>query len=124
MSFVKIPTDYFKGKKLRKYQELSGDLAGGMPIRTLCVAAEERSPDGRLPALPTKALEALIGWTGRDGLLLEAMLEAELIEKDEKGYRIVGWEAEQGHILKFHERAKKAAKALWRTPTVEATSIA
>ena len=104
--------------------ELSGDWSGGLPIRALCIAADEEAPDGRLPVPSTDTLEAVLGWKGRKDRGEEALLEAGLIAKDETGYRIVDWEVDQGHILKFHQRAKKAARALWRRDTVDATSNA
>lgn len=60
---------------------------------------------------PVRELESALGWTGADGRLERALIEAGLIEKDDEGYQVVGWEADQGHIWKFHQKAKKAGKA-------------
>lgn len=109
---------------MRKYQELSGDWSGGLPIRAFCKAAKEEAPDGRLDIPSTDTLETFLGWRGRKGRGEQALIESGLIEKGESGYRICKWEEEHGHILKFHLRAKRAANALWNGGTVDATSNA
>lgn len=129
MSYIRLPTDakHTFWKKVRHYKELSGDWSGGAPIVAVCQAAEETAATGRLPYLSSEALENALGWKGKKGKCADAMLQASLISKGEEGFRIVDWEALGGHILKFHHRARKAAKALWepkRRVTVDATSIA
>ncbi len=44
------------------------------------------------------------------------------LEKTPEGYRVANWEEDQGHIWRNHVRAAKAAKALHRRETVDASS--
>ncbi len=69
-------------------------------------------------------LETALGWTGRRGELEEALIEAGLLGKIPEGYQVLSWEQDQGHICRNHVRASKAAKALHRRITVDATSSA
>ena len=53
-----------------------------------------------------------------------ALIEAGFLEKLPEGYRVPKWDEEQGHIWRNHVRARKAARALHRKETVDATSNA
>lgn len=128
MAFVKIPTDRKDPfwKKTANYMELSGDWYGGLPVRALCIAADQYPADGKLPVTSIETLESVLGWKGKKGRAETALIEAGLIDKDGNSYRVNRevWEALGSHVLKFHLRAHKAAKALWKGVTVDATSNA
>lgn len=127
MAYVKLPADtkHPFWKKIRRYQELSGDWSGGVPIRAIREAAE--ATGGTLPYLSSDTLESGLGWKGKKGRCESAMLQAMLIEKVEDGYRVVDWPELGGHIAKFKIRGSKGGVALWhgkKALTVEATSNA
>lgn len=122
MAYIKVPIEFFDSRKMRKYQELSGDWSTGLPIRALCIAAKEDALDGRLEIPSTDTLETFLGWRGRKGRGEQALIESGLIHKDESGYRINGWQESQGHIRYWHEKAKKAGKASHRRVLVDAQS--
>lgn len=128
MAFIKVPLDYHSLPKVRRYVQLSGDHMAVLPIHAALLAAKEVPRSGRLLIPSPDALERRLLWEGEAGRGVDAMVKAGMMEKIEDGYRFLGWdtgwEDEQGHILKFHQRAQKAAKALWERSTVDATSSA
>ena len=128
MPFIKVPLDYRSLPRVRKYIQLSGDQVAVLPINAAILAAKESPRLGRLVTPSARALERTLGWEGEEGRGVETLIQAGMMEKVEDGYVFLGWdkpwEEEQGHIIKFHERARKAAKALWERVTVDATSNA
>jgi hypothetical protein len=126
MAFVVVPTDLFeRDKRMRKLMfRFGGRSAAALPIRLWCLAAQEAPRDGRLAEHSTETLETALGWTGRRGELEMALIEAGFLEKMSDGYRVLSWQEEQGHIWRNHVRASKAARALHRKDTVDATSTA
>jgi len=126
MAYVVVPVDFFeKDKRMRKLMfRFGGRSAAALPIRLWCLAAQESPRDGRLAEHSTETLEMALGWTGRRGELEMALIEAGFLEKMPDGYRVPGWQEEQGHIWRNHVRASKAARALHGKDTVDATSTA
>jgi hypothetical protein len=122
--YLKIPLDFTSKKKCRELsRSIGAPLAAAMLLRLYLLAGNESPHDGGLDMEPSE-IEARICWRGRQGKALEVLQVTGCLVKTEKGYRIADWEEEQGHLLKFHLRAKKAAKSLWKGGTVDATSIA
>jgi hypothetical protein len=123
MAYVVVPIDFFeKDKRMRKLMFRFGGRSAALPIRLWCLAAQESPRDGRLAEHSTEMLETTLGWTGRRGELEEALIEAGFLEKIPEGYRVLCWEQDQGHIWRNHVRAARAARALHRKDTVDATS--
>lgn len=128
MPFVKVPLEFFDLDEVQHYVDLSGDWSAGLPIRALCLAgisARRGSPEGRL-AGPPEVIEMRMGWRGRKGQGLEALLQAGLIEEVEGGFRIKPslFSKFVAQVLIFKLRARKAAKALHGRSTIDATSTA
>jgi hypothetical protein len=125
MSYIVVPIDFFeKDKRMRKLMFRFGGRSAALPIRLVCLAAQESPRDGRLVDHSAETLEVALGWTGRRGELELALIEAGFLEKIPEGYRVLNWEAEQGHIWRNHVRASKAAKVLHGKITVDAKSTA
>lgn len=126
MAYVVVPIDFFeKDKRMRKLMFRFGGKSAALPIRLWCLAAQESPRDGRLAEHSTETLEIALGWTGRRGELEQALVDAGFLEKvSGSGYRVLKWEEDEGHIWRNHVRASKAAKALHRRNTVDATSTA
>lgn len=123
MAYVVVPIDFFeRDQRLRKLMFRFGGRSAALPIRLWCLAAHESPRDGRLAEHSTETLEMVLGWSGRRGDLALALIEAGFLEKTPEGYRVANWEEDQGHIWRNHVRAAKAAKALHRRGTVDATS--
>src|SRR5713226_2045059 len=113
MAYVVVPIDFFeRDKRMRKLMFRFGGRSVALPILLWCLAARESPRDGRLAEHSTETLEIALGWTGRRGDLEQALIEAGFLEKMTEGYRVLGWDQDQGHICRNHVRARKAAKAL------------
>lgn len=125
MAYVVVPIDFFeRDKRMRKLMFRLGGRSAALPIRLWCLAAQESPRDGRLAEHSTETLEVALRWSGRRGDLEQALIEAGFLEKMPEGYRVENWEEDQGHIWRNHVRAAKAAKALHRRETIDATSTA
>ena len=111
MPYIVVPIDFFeKDKRMRKLMfRFRGEVCA-LPIRLLCLAAQESPRDGRLADHSTETLEVALGWTGRRGELEQALIEAEFLEKLSDGYRVLNWEKEQGHIWRNHVRASESGQ--------------
>lgn len=124
MPFIKVPLEYHSFSRIRKYVQLSGDQVAALPINAAILAAKESPRLGRLVTPSAIALERKLGWDGEAGRGVDSLIKAGVLEEAEDGYVFLGWERtwdeEQGHILKFQEKARKAAKALWQRVTVDA----
>lgn len=123
MPYIKIRSGYRSKPKIRKYIELSGDRMAILPVASLLIAVDEQAQTGHIVISPGE-LERLGKWSGRRGEGVAAMVDAGLIRETVKGFEICDWEDEQGHILKDHLKAKKAAKARHKGVLVGATSNA
>jgi len=125
MAYVVVPIDFFENdKRMRKLMFRFGEKSAGCPIRLWILAAQTAPRTGLLADTSIETLELALGWTGRRGELEQALFEAGFLEKMTDGYRVPNWEEEQGHIWRNHVRASKAARALHRKETVDATSSA
>jgi hypothetical protein len=125
MAYVVVPIDFFeRDKRMKKLMFRFGGRTAALPIRLWCLAAQESPRDGRLADHSAETLEMALGWTGRSGELVQALIEAGFLERMAEGYGVLNWEQEQGHIWRNHVRASKAAKALHGRFTVDATSTA
>lgn len=125
MAYVIVPIDFFeRDKRMRKLMFRFGGRSAALPILLWCLAARESPRDGRLAEHSAETLETALGWTGRRGELEQALIDAGFLERMEEGYRVLGWERDQGHIWRNHVKASKAAKALHGRFTVDATSTA
>src|SRR5262245_43477958 len=125
MAYVIVPVDFFeRDKRIRKLMFRFGGRSAALPIRLWCLAARESPRDGRLAEHSTETLETALGWTGRRGELEQALIESEFLELMSEGYRVRNWGEDQGHIWRNKLRASKAARALHRRNTVDATSTA
>lgn len=125
MKSLHIPINFFDHPKVKKYREASRDRSCGYLLRLLCFAGKEAPYTGHLNGLTKHSLEAVLIWEGKKGALLQALRDADLIVESPEGYQVIGlegWDKDQGHFLKNHEKAKKAGKALWKGVTVDAPS--
>lgn len=125
VAFIIVPIDFFeKDRRMKKLMLRFGGRTAALPVRLWCLAAQESPRDGRLADHSAETLETALGWTGRRGELVQALIEAGFLERIPEGYRVLGWEQDQGHIWRNHVRASKAAKALHGRLAVDATSTA
>jgi hypothetical protein len=125
VAFVIVPIDFFeRDKRMKKLTLRFGGRTAALPVRLWCLAAQESPRDGRLADHSAETLEMALGWTGRSSELEQALIEAGFLERMPEGYRVLGWEQDQGHIWRNHVRASNAAKALHGRFTVDATSTA
>ena len=118
-----VPIDLFeRDQRMKKLVFRFGGRTAALPIRLWCLAAQESPRDGRLADHSAETLEMALGWTGRNGELVQALIEAGFLERTAEGYQVLNWEQDQGHIWRNHVRARKAARALHGRSTVDATS--
>lgn len=127
MAYIKVPLTYYSFPKIKKYIQLSKDSMAALPLAASILAAKESPRDAHM-VMPPALLETECHWNGRRGLGVQSLIGAGILEKTDDGFRFLGWDDgwtnEQGHIVKFKERAAKAARALWNGSTDDATSNA
>lgn len=121
MPYLNLDLDFFEHPKIRRLIGLLGKGSEIYPIRIWCHCGKYHVADGRMRGYSPKEVEAIAGYEGTDGAMLQAMLTVGLLEGDEKsGFRVHDWKETNGHLIAFKKRAKQAASIRWG----HATSIA
>lgn len=81
------------------------DVAIGKSVRAWSWSLKNAAPDGiaRAPGAAT-ALEAHVGWTGKRGAFVEALVRAGALERSPEGLRFRGWSNRYGKVLTQQEK--------------------
>jgi hypothetical protein len=123
MPNINLDVDYFDHVKTVRLIGLLGKGSAELPIRLWCYCGKHRAKDGDLTGLSAQEIEAFVGWWGKPGAMVRAMLQVGFLDETSDGYQLHDWNEREGHLRVFHERAKAAAAARWGTP-VDASSNA
>jgi hypothetical protein len=125
MPDLNVDIDYFDHPKTKRLVRLLGKGSEVLPLKLWSFTAHYFEKDGRLTGISTQEIESECRWWGPEGEMVQAMLEAVFLERAADGTLIVhDWLEHQGHILAFHERAKKGAQARWAKLRGDASSSA
>jgi hypothetical protein len=123
MPNINLDVDYFDHVKTVRLIGLLGKGSAELPIRLWCYCGKHRAKDGNLTGLSAQEIEAFVGWWGKPGAMVRAMVQVGFLDDTPDGYQLHDWGEREGHLRVFHERAKAAAAARWGTP-VDASSNA
>lgn len=123
MPALNLDLNYFDHPKTKRLIGLLGPGAETYPIRLWVYCGKYHHKDGDLSSYTDGEVEAVSGWTGHPGRMLQAMLTVGFLERSESGLRVHDWQDHAGHFAAYHERAKMAAKQRWEGHS-RASSIA
>lgn len=127
MSYLNLDLDYFSHPKTMRLVGLLGKDSAVLPIRLWCYCGKHHSESGQLAGYSPQEVESVVGWWGKSGEMIEAMIKVGFIVKIDEGYLVNDWLDHQGHLAMFKKRAKEAARKRWGIPdnaTSNATSNA
>jgi hypothetical protein len=111
-------------KVIRLKAALGIDTADAYPIRLWSKAALLCPETGAFTGFGERELEALLGWKGKTGQLVELLVAFNFLDKRKKGYQIHNWKIHASHLIAFKKRAITAAKARWKGDAKKRTSNA
>jgi len=116
MPYLKVPLNFFTDDhRLRVLTaRLGSDSATKVFVRLWNLAGTEAPRDGRLSAHSADTLRLALGYKGKSADLEKALIEAGWLEKEEKGYRLLYWERDQGHIWRLQQRNASNIKSRWK----------
>lgn len=121
MASINVDLEYFTHPKTTRLIDLLGRGAEVLPLRLWCFCGKYHAQDGRLTGYAGEEIERLLGWWGKPGKAIDAMLTCgQKIGKD--GYLCKGedgvfycheWLERQGHIMVYKNRAIQANAKRW-----------
>lgn len=124
MPYLNLDLNYCEHPKTRRLIALLGPEADIYPIRLWSYCGKIHAKDGAMKGYSRVEVEAVLGWKGRKGALVAALLKVGFISAKD-GFSCVDWHQHQGHLEAFSRRGKAAADARWnRLSNKDATSIA
>lgn len=111
MPSINLDLDYFEHPKTLRLVGLLGKGTAELPIRLWCKVGKHHAEGGNLAGYSTQEIESLVGWWGRQGKFVEAMVRVGFMEQIGDGFKVHDWKDHNGHIYAYHQRAKKARAA-------------
>lgn len=125
MPYLNLDLDYFTHPKTIRLIGLLGRGAAELPIRLWSYCGKYHCESGNLAGHSAQEIEALVGWWGPSGKMVEAMIAVGFLKETEGGFKIHDWLDHAGHLSAFKKRAKTAAKKRWKAyASSNASSIA
>lgn len=113
MPNLNLDLDYFSHPKTVRLVGIIGDGADIYPIRLWAYCGKYHVADGVLKGYSKGEIEGALGWRGKGGELVDALLKVGYLDKNRETYSVHEFVDHEGHLLAFHERAKQANKARW-----------
>lgn len=115
MAYLNVDLDYFDHPKTARLVGLLGRGAEVLPLKLWCYCGKYHKRDGRLTGYSAHEIESVIGWWGKQGDLVNAMVKVGFLDtlEDSGGFQVHDWQETQGHLYAFEVRAKTAARAKW-----------
>ena len=124
MSYLNLDLAYFTHRKTLRLLGLLGHRADVFPLRLWAYVAGHYPESGLLQSYLPSEIEAIIGWRGKPGDAVEALVRVGFLETTPDGFLIHDWAAHEGHLSAFSERARHAAQMRWSKLKPHALSIA
>lgn len=113
MSYLNLDLDYFSHPKVVRLVGLLGRGASELPIKLWCYCGKYHAESGNLESYSAQEIESAVGWWGKTGEMVEAMVKVGLLIASGDGYTVKDWLDHQGHLVAFKIRAQAGAKARW-----------
>lgn len=126
MAYLNLDPNYFEHPKTKRLLGLLGKGAESLPIKLWCHCAKFHPEQAMLQAYLPEEIEAIVGWDGEKGKMVNAMVKVGFLIKKDDIYAVKDWLEHEGHIAKFKKRSRLAAKIRWNKiiKTSNATSNA
>lgn len=113
MADLNLDLDYFSHPKTVRLMGILGRGSEVLPIKLWCYCGKYHAESGRLMDYSAQELEAALGWWGKPGEAVEALLKIGFLQSEENGFKVHDWTEYQGHIGAIKKRNKKVAKNRW-----------
>ena len=113
MPSLNLDLNFFDHPKIKRLRGLIGSTGEVYLIRLWAYAGRYHADDGILRKYSPGEIESFVGWTGKPGAMLQAMLKVGFLKKGRFGLIIHDFDEHQGHLRIFKERAKIAAAHRW-----------
>ena len=113
MSFLNLDLNYFENLKTIRLVGILGPGASDLPIRLWCYCGRHPALNGILSGHSMAEIEAICGWKGAPGSMVDAMLKLRFLVKVRNTYRVNDWGEINGHILALSERGRRANEVRW-----------
>jgi hypothetical protein len=111
---LNVDIDYFDHPKTKRLIGMLGRNSEVLPLRLWSYCGKFHAKDGRLTGYSTQEIESIVGWWGKPGHFVEAMITVRFLHAGKNTYQIHEWKEHQGHLHSFSIRGKTAAKARWK----------
>jgi len=119
MPYLNLDLDYFDHPKTRRLIGLLGKGSEVIPIRVWAYCGKYHARDGKLSGYSAQEIESIVGWWGKEGDMIEALVSVGFLRKNGDGYYVHDWLDHEGHIVAYHEKAKMMAYARWGRESLE-----
>lgn len=114
MAYLNLDPDYFEHPKTKRLIGLLGKGAESYPIKLWCYCAKYHPEKGIFLDYSAEEIEGILCWDGEKTILVNALVKVGFLHKKGNKYEINDWLDHEGHIAKFKQRSKLAAKARWK----------
>src|SRR5579884_4321260 len=111
MPSLNLDLDYFDHPKTKRLVGLLGRGTEVLPIRLWCYCGKYHAKDGRLAGHAAQEIESLVGWWGKPGRFIDALVKVGFAEWQDNALVIHDWIEHAGHIEAYRQRASAAASA-------------
>ncbi len=114
MPELNLSLDFLEHRKTKRLQLRLGNDAAIYPIRLWIYVGRYHPENGLLSGYSREEVASICSSnaTSNATSIIEAMLDG-FLEEVEDGFQVHDWLEHQGHLMAFHVRAKKGAKARW-----------
>lgn len=107
MASINLDLGYFRHRKTIRLIARLGRSAEVLPIRLWTYCGEFHSEDGRLAGYSVAEIEGLIGWWGKSGAAVEALVAVGFMDDEGNGiYSVHDWLSHAGHIAAYKTKAE------------------
>ena len=113
MPYLNLDLDYFDHPKTRRLIGLLGKGSEVIPIRVWAYVGKYHARDGKLAGYSAQEIESIVGWWGKEGELVEALLKVGFLRNNGDGFYVHDWIDHEGHIVAYKEKAQMMANARW-----------
>lgn len=115
MPSLNIDLDFPDHPKTKLLVGLLGKGSEMLLLRLWSYCGRFHSVDGVLEGITAQEIEALVGWWGQPGRMVEVMLARKWLYRTQAGWlQVHEWAEHQGHLAVFKARAKNAALSRWK----------
>lgn len=113
MPYLNFDLDYFDHPKTKRLIGMLGKGSEVLPVRVWVFCGKFYPERGRLAGYSAHEIESIVGWWGKPGEMMEAMVKVGFMEHEGQDFVVHDWKDHAGHLIEFKKRAQVAAKARW-----------